>query len=915
MALDEMRRSELLQLGRKILADLEVVATKARAGIGSGTRRGIDVLAGGTNAMVDARSAVQTVFTANASVRGHLERLTREPFVARVVLRCDDGGTTRREILYITRASAAAIGDVIDGARMASYQTPLGRAAELPPGSALSTAFGGRAGRAIVEQRVRLRPDLSTGEWDAVEDSFAFEDWSVAIESVRQFIAELERVGIEPADVPDVLGGLLRQGAEEALVRDRRRRQAIQRIALRDQPILDQHQGEVFRLPIDRRLILLGPPGTGKTTTLIQRLAQKRMPEALTEDEVDHLQRVGLADSIERPSNWVMFTPTELLKLYVRDAFAREGVPAAQENLKTWDKERIRLARNVLNILRSGETRGYQFEATAVLVANVSSRGVSVLHDRFSAYFSALTTRALGDAYTSAMASTVVSPRLRSALNGLLGRRVVQGFTIETAAALLDSTPEVQEELRQLTESIVDDARTLGNRLVKQYPRLLEELVAAGPTLLGDEPQVDDDEELDADDLNAVDPAPVPNARELRPEAAAQLLVDALRRRAGATFAGRSTVTGRAGRVLALLGDRLPPQDQLVALGERIVTRTAVRNVLRAPRAFVLGAPAAYARFRREELRTGELFLADTGEFVRSQKITAPEVDVLILVMLKNARALLQANGWRMSAAHDWMNRITSEHRLQVFVDEATDFSAVQLACTIELSHPRVRSWFACGDLNQRITEHGVQDGSEFDWIGTTTGQTVDVRQIRIAYRQSARLRELAVALSADSSALPLPNTEMEYQEVSPLMLEGARGDVVAKWVADRVIEIERALGSVPSIAVFVDGEEQIDPIVKALQVHLAPQNIGVIGCPDGRTVGDTQDVRVFNVQHIKGLEFEAVFFVAVDRLAERLPALFDRYLFVGVSRAATYLGITCESALPTVLDPVRPHFSTGAWA
>src|SRR5437868_835940 len=87
MALDEMRRSELLQLGRKILGDLEVVATRARAGIGSGTRRGIDVLAGGTNAMVDARSAVQTLFTANASVRGHLERLTREPFVARVVLR------------------------------------------------------------------------------------------------------------------------------------------------------------------------------------------------------------------------------------------------------------------------------------------------------------------------------------------------------------------------------------------------------------------------------------------------------------------------------------------------------------------------------------------------------------------------------------------------------------------------------------------------------------------------------------------------------------------------------------------------------------------------------------------------------------------------------------------------------------
>jgi hypothetical protein len=203
----------------------------------------------------------------------------------------------------------------------------------------------------------------------------------------------------------------------------------------------------------------------------------------------------------------------------------------------------------------------------------------------------------------------------------------------------------------------------------------------------------------------------------------------------------------------------------------------------------------------------------------------------------------------------------------------------------------------------------------EFDWVGITTGQTVDIREIRVAYRQSARLRELAVALSSDASALPLPNTEVEYQEVSPLILEGARGDAVSKWVADRVVEIERALGSVPSVAVFVDGEEQIDPIVSALNVHLAPQNIGVIGCPDGRTVGDAQDVRVFNVQHIKGLEFEAVFFVAVDRLAERLPTLFDRYLFVGLSRAATYLGITCENALPAALEPVRSHFSTGAWA
>jgi UvrD-like helicase family protein len=66
--------------------------------------------------------------------------------------------------------------------------------------------------------------------------------------------------------------------------------------------------------------------------------------------------------------------------------------------------------------------------------------------------------------------------------------------------------------------------------------------------------------------------------------------------------------------------------------------------------------------------------------------------------------------------------------------------------------------------------------------------------------------------------------------------------------------------------------------------------------------------------RHIKGLEFEAVFFVGTDRFAERLPDLFDRFFYVGVSRAATYLGVTCEGVLPNRLELVRGHFGTAHW-
>jgi DNA helicase IV len=77
--------------------------------------------------------------------------------------------------------------------------------------------------------------------------------------------------------------------------------------------------------------------------------------------------------------------------------------------------------------------------------------------------------------------------------------------------------------------------------------------------------------------------------------------------------------------------------------------------------------------------------------------------------------------------------------------------------------------------------------------------------------------------------------------------------------------------------------------------------------------MGNDNDVRVFDIQYIKGLEFEAVFFIGVDALAERHPDLFAKYLYVGTTRAATYLGLTCVNGLPPTMEPLRSHF-VPAW-
>lgn len=43
---------------------------------------------------------------------------------------------------------------------------------------------------------------------------------------------------------------------------------------------------------------------------------------------------------------------------------------------------------------------------------------------------------------------------------------------------------------------------------------------------------------------------------------------------------------------------------------------------------------------------------------------------------------------------------------------------------------------------------------------------------------------------------------------------------------------------------------------------------MNVVPCYEGQFAGQNNDIRVFDIQHIKGLEFEAVFFVGVGDLA-----------------------------------------------
>jgi DNA helicase IV len=204
------------------------------------------------------------------------------------------------------------------------------------------------------------------------------------------------------------------------------------------------------------------------------------------------------------------------------------------------------------------------------------------------------------------------------------------------------------------------------------------------------------------------------------------------------------------------------------------------------------------------------------------------------------------------------------------------------------------------------LTLWGSRSDADLDFVN---GNLIFER-ISVTYRQSRKLAEFAAMLpgsgdQAGATTMPEHSENIGFDPVAGFELDGIPDQ--ARWLASRMREIvDASNGAMPTIAVLMPHEIGLDEMADALSEELRSVSIKACSYRNGVARGLDQDVRVFSVEHIKGLEFEAVFFVGVDQLAERESDLFGRYLYVGATRAATYLGLTASGGtLPAALEPV----------
>ncbi|MBM4346495.1 MAG: hypothetical protein FJ100_24225, partial [Deltaproteobacteria bacterium] len=311
----------------------------------------------------------------------------RQPVDARVVATDLDSG--KSIVVYVARHPGGRP-TAENHAQVVNYHGPLGRLATVQAGEEIDIQLPRRPAEYHIDESAQFEPSRDGGGlWDVLglRARRASGEELYAIGSLRAFLRNAGDVAAE-FDISAALRGATER--EDSLLaarlsRNKARRAVAVDVELRDRALLDRFQDEIFRLPLASGLCVLGPPGTGKSTTLVHRCAQKLVWQHLTDEEQRHLVRLGFSEDAKGRGSWVMFSPSELLTFYLQNAFNNLGVAAARANTQTWAGYSIELSR-ALRLYKSAQTDGTFLRERKPLLANEQSATLRAVWTDFDGF-------------------------------------------------------------------------------------------------------------------------------------------------------------------------------------------------------------------------------------------------------------------------------------------------------------------------------------------------------------------------------------------------------------------------------------------------------------------------------------------------------------------------------------------------
>ena len=686
-------------------------------------------------------------------------QLSKEPLLVALLVEAEDG---KKRVYYFARRAQ------VDGIaqNFTHLRAPIGHLATYEPGDDYDLPNGQTL---TVVSKFVVTPQQLSGKWDSLPAHIFWGD-----ETPKSLASLLDHLKFEqvPLDGWEALEG--EPKTHPTLVRD-----ALRGTSLRDQAVLDKVQDEIFRLPLSSQLMISGPPGSGKTTTLIRRMAQKNEMSFLTPEEQAVVERVTSPDR-HHAESWIMFTPTELLERYLSEAFNREGIPAPKDRVWTWSQFSRDFGREEARILRKSNNRsGFLLDEQAYHLTPKIHAGYIEWMNRFEEWVAEehLTElrRAASQLRTSRLTDVIsLSTRIGS---------IIEEDSVTSIFSVLEKLSAFGGDIEQVRGSLRAKWRDLLDRRIERFGRLEGNNTSKLDTLVKDienaSSSTSSEEENDEEDDLELEERPTSRTRKDRIFAVIRQAANSQAR----SLHRKRKPSRRYKALMDFIGEEVLDQKQLDGLGKDLEVLSGASRISRACTIYFNSLNSRYRTFRRQEPKWYR-------EEVAREKVDRDEFDALILAKLKAVRALLPRvdTGLKYWSA---LRPFEEKLRNQVYVDEATDFSEIQLSAMYHLSHPQVRSFFMSGDFDQRLTEWGVKDPQALQ----RAVPGISTREVEIEYRQSRKLKDFVDLMrrswfgAEPSSAMPKLGI---HDGFGPAMFE-AKGDLDAQagWIADRIHEID----------------------------------------------------------------------------------------------------------------------------
>lgn len=676
-------------------------------------------------------------------------------------------------------------------------------------------------------------------------------------------------------------------------------------LALRDQHFLDEAQEDAKRSHLydGVPLVIEGGPGTGKTTTMIQRLKFLISPQALEEYEapLTEEQILALTDINVRDNNWLYFSPTEKLLSYLQSNMRNEYLNANENNTTTLDsfRNKMLMAYKLRRPESDGPFKLYKIknadEQTLILnakkaiksfegfcISNITNILLNASRLKTSDYSWHEQAQSI-KAYCKRAENVKDIDALIRLLNSLYDneRRAVASIEMVLGEDLNKKALFVKNK--------VDEDNNVKNAVIDLFEKWRQE------TIVIQEEEVDensmDEAEDEEEDFVSID-YDAKLYQQIKP---------ILKKLSLQKYDSKQKLTKRQNDLYSLIKPYIALIDYS-RIGELSWFTKNYAFLCRGVESNLFNQiPRLYKLFRRKQIEQGKgvfnLRLLEKIQKKDGGKRLHPEELELIVGFVNNMllgiykKSRIRFEGMKNKYAEAYRDNV----KPVIGIDEATDYSVIDYYFMASFCHYEYSTLTLCGDIMQGLNSNGIKN---WDQLKDFILPNLEICELKTSYRQLPSLLDMSKQMYYDDRNVEAPYSTKKQRsddEPAPLCFISDDEDEKAEWIAKRIIEVYKTYDeSMPSVAIFVGDDVNIKNLVDLINDQDYLNGIQIYDCSENRTAPNTKSVRVFRISEVKGMEFEVVFFYDIDTALSGCSSdIMRRYLYVGASRATTHLAAT----------------------